>query len=83
MVETADFGNGNDRSKFRWLHRSRLRGVFIMQLGPHARSSVAVTGDCASVSDRPASFMAVDYFRLSLASPSKKLADFSVGWIFR
>ena len=28
MVETADFGNGNDRSKFRWLRRSRLRGVF-------------------------------------------------------
>jgi hypothetical protein len=28
MVEAADFGNGNDRSKFRWLHRSRFRRVF-------------------------------------------------------
>ena len=28
MVETADFGNGHDRSEFRWLSRSRFRGVF-------------------------------------------------------
>jgi hypothetical protein len=28
MVETADFGNGDHRSKFRRVHRSRLRGVF-------------------------------------------------------
>ena len=28
MVEAADFSNGNDRSKLRWLHRSSFRGVF-------------------------------------------------------
>src|SRR5260370_33788785 len=28
MVETADFGNGDHRSKVRWVHRSRFRGVF-------------------------------------------------------
>src|SRR5216683_1027461 len=28
MVETADLGNGDHRSKFRWVHRSYFRGIF-------------------------------------------------------
>ena len=28
MVEAADFGNGDHRSQFRWVHRSRFRCVF-------------------------------------------------------
>jgi hypothetical protein len=28
MLEAADFSNGNDKSEFGWLHRSRFRGVF-------------------------------------------------------
>ena len=42
MVKTTDFGNGNDRSEFRLLHRSSFRGVFCQR---EVRPAVVIIRD--------------------------------------